>query len=172
MSDRAIIEAIQTITGTQLTDKVLSLEATVDSVDEKTRTCNVTAVSGKSEISIPDVRLMASVDDGMLLIPVIDSNVTVIVSTYGDPYISSFSELERIIFMGGDLGGLVKLLPLLEKINNIEKDINILKNIFANWTPIAGDGGLALKTAATAWTGQRITETLRKDIENTNITQG
>lgn len=172
MSDRSIIEAIQRISGTQLTDTVRAFDGTVESVNEPERTCSVVVVAGQSAVTIPDVRLMAAIDDGVLIIPEIDSTVTVITSTYGDPYVSTFSEVARIIFMGGDLGGLVKLLPLLKSLNSLENDINTLKSVFSSWVPLAGDGGLALKTAATAWISNSVAVTDRTDIENTNIKQG
>lgn len=172
MSDRTIAECVQALAGTQLGDDVRIFDATVDSIDVATRSCTVTAVSGKDAVTIPGVRLMADIDDGILVIPEIGSTVTVIASTYGEPYVSSYSEVRQIIFMGGDLGGMVKLLELVSKLNNIEKDINTLKNAFKAWTVLPGDGGAALKTIAATWAGSNIAETKRADLENPNITQG
>jgi len=59
---------------------------------------------------------------------------------------------------------------LLTKINNIEDDLNKLKNVFTTWTPASGDGGLALKTASTSWYTAPITLTTQPDISHPNIT--
>jgi hypothetical protein len=44
-----------------------------------------------------EVRLMASVDDGSYLIPKVDSTVIVSYSDFVLPYVSMFSEIEKII---------------------------------------------------------------------------
>lgn len=172
MSNRSIIEAIQAISGTQLTDKVYLFEGTVDSVSESARTCTCSIVAGQTAFTIPDVRLMASIDDGILIIPEIDSNVTIVGSTYTEPYITTYSGIEKIVFRGGDLGGMVKLLSALSSLNKIENDINTLKNAFNSWVVLPADGGAALKAIASIWSGQSLTPTKRTDLENTNITQG
>lgn len=173
MSDNRTIQvAIQHLAGTHDSDTVYAMDAVVESVDQSTRTCVVTVVAGRVANQIPDVRLMATVDDGILCIPTIGSNVTILVSTYSDPYITSFSSIDSIILRGGDLGGLVKLLIALSSFNQLEKDLNNLKNLISGWAPISGDGGAALKTILTSWFSTKLTITKRIDLENTAITQG
>ena len=94
--ERAIVESIQRITGTQLADKIAIYSATVDSVDLAARTCTVTTLSSQGEMTIEGVQLMASVDDGLLLVPVIDSTVIVTYTTFNKPFISLFSALRRV----------------------------------------------------------------------------
>jgi|GEM_PF-473765 len=84
----------------------------------------------------------------------------------------SFTIGDKIQLNDGSLGGLVKLLDLVAKLNKLENDLNTLKNVLKTWTPVANDGGAALKAAASTWAGQQLQVTQRGDIENTNITQG
>lgn len=172
MSDRSIRESIQYLAGNHQTDRVSLMDATVVSVDEAARTCICTAVTGASGNDIPDVRLMASVDDGFLIIPALGSTVIVAQSIFTDPLVVGFSEVDKIILRGGDLGGLVKVLSLVTRLNLLEKDINTLKTAFTTWVPASGDGGAALKAATATWFTQELTETVREDIENETITQG
>lgn len=71
------------------------------------------------------------------------------------------------VFNGGDLGGLINIADLTDRLNTIEKDINNLKKVFAtSWSPVAQDGGAALKTAAASWSGTQLTLTKRGDYED------
>lgn len=172
MSDRSIRETIQHLAGTHENDTVSVIDATVDDVDALNRICSCTPIGGSIAAQRTDVRLMAALDDGILIIPAKDSTVTILLSTFTSPVIVSYSEVDSIIFRGGDLGGLVLLLAALKSFNQLEKDINNLKNLIKAWTPAPGDGGAALKTALTVWFGQALTITQRVDLENENITQG
>ena len=95
MSDRAIIESINKIVGNHKTDNVTYVNATVNSVDVNARTCNVTCVEGHTEYNVT-ARLMACVDDGILIIPAIDSNVRIIFSRENVPFVCQYSEIENI----------------------------------------------------------------------------
>jgi hypothetical protein len=172
MSDRLISEAIRTLAGTTRAGGVFAFDAVVKSVDKAARTCVVYAITGKTQSEIPDVRLMAAVDDGVLIIPAVDSNVTIIVTAQADAYVTQYSEVEEIIFRGGDLGGLVKLLDAVDRFNKIEDDLNSIKQAFTTWTPTPNDGGAALKAAAATWSAQQLIKTVRSDIENEKIKQG
>lgn len=173
MGDKAgIIAAIQQITKTRLTDKVYIAACSVDSVDQLARTCNCTAIDGKTQAEFTDVQLMAEVDDGELKLPTVGSTVIIAYSEYVLPFVLLYSEIDQIIYFGGDLGGLVKVIDLTTKLNNLENDINNLKDAFNAWTPVADDGGAALKAASATWAGESITPTEQSDIENTNILQG
>lgn len=78
---------------------------------------------------------------------------------------------DQTTFNNGSLGGLIKLLPALQKINALEGDLNSIKAVFAAWVPVPQDGGLALKTAAAAWAGKTFTLTQQSELENTKIKQ-
>ena len=98
---RTIIEAIQKLSGTQLKNNLFCIPATVLSVDEGERTCVVEAVGGNEAIRIEGVQLMASVDDGLLIIPEIESNVIVSYSTLYPAFISQFSSINKFLLIVG-----------------------------------------------------------------------
>lgn len=83
------------------------------------------------------------------------------------------TKAEKIVFNGGKNAGLVKVKELTEKVNVLEKDLNLVKAIFAAWVPPvppAIDNGAALKTAIATWAGQQIKVTQQTDIEDKVIT--
>lgn len=171
MSDRAIIESIQQAAGTQLADTVFSLTGTVDSVDQAARTCVITATTGKTSNVIPDVRLMAAVDDGILIIPELGSTVQIIISTYTEPYVSQYSGVSSIVLLGGDLGGLVITPNLITQINLLENKVNSMISIFnAHTHPITTAPGTSSVTLTPV--SGTLTPTVATDIANPNITQG
>lgn len=170
MSDRAIQEAIQILSGTHLSDKVYFIDATVKSVDEQARTCVVVALSGKAGNEFT-ARLMASVDDGVLIVPTVESTVAVSMSDFNTATIVQYSEVEKIVLRGGDLGGLVKVIELTEKLNNLENKLNSLVakyNIHThNVTAVGSPTGPGLQPESGA-----LTPTQRSEIENDKINHG
>lgn len=76
---------------------------------------------------------------------------------------------EGVVLNGGNFGGMVKVEPLTSRINDIENDINELKNIFASWVTVPQDGGAALKAASATWAGSLLTPTQRGDYENEKV---
>ena len=170
MSNRAIREAVAILAGTHKIDKVYSITAEVVSVDISARTCVCEQISGASTV-LNDVLLMASVDDGFLIIPEIGSTVNIIVSDKTEPFICQYSGIEKIIFRGGDLGGLVIVKPLVQKINALENKLNSLLTKFNMHTHNV--------TAIGAPTGPNILQEVGSvvitkiiDLENKNITHG
>lgn len=161
MSDRAIQEAIQILSGTNLSDKVYAVDATVISVDEVKRTAKVQVVSGKANNTIT-ARLMSAVDDGLLIIPAISSTVGILMSDFTRPSIIQYSEVDRIILRGGDLGGLVKIVEITQKLNNLVSELRA-ELIKIQTGIIAGGGTYAPGT---------ITRFSKADYENQNITHG
>lgn len=171
MSDREIRESINKITGTYLTDKVHAVEATIISVDSTSRLCVCQVVSGKASNIINDVRLMATADDGLLIIPTIGSSVCVIISDYNDPYISQYSGIDKIILRGGDLGGLVRVINLTTKLNNLESKVNDLVTKFAAHTHTVVSVGSPTSPNLLPVVGS-LTPTQQTEIENKLITHG
>ena len=125
-------------------------------------------------IAIPDVRLRASEtgDDGeMLVTPKVGSAVT-IGSLSGDLsqlVVLQVDHIETIVINGGKLGGLINIEQLTEKLNTIEDDINSLKKVMSTWTPVAQDGGAALKASVSTWSGQALTKSQRGDYEDVTV---
>lgn len=183
MSNRTIITAVQKMAGTFLKDNVLYAYGTVISVDDSNETCEVLLNTGEQQSLIPNVKLQAGIGDGLLLIPKEGSEVIVCYSSkdYVPPYIVLTSDIEFVYLVAsntitlndGTYGGLVKVVDLVTKLNNIENDINKLKQAFLAWTPVPNDGGAALKTSLNAtYPSTALTLTNRNDIENTKINHG
>ncbi len=168
--DRAIGIAISQLAGTHNQDSVFMFDAVINSIDKPNRMCNVTKVGGETSGQL-DVRLMASKDDGCYVIPMIDSNVIVIGSNNVTPFVAQFSEVESIEWLGGENDGVPLVNPLLEKLNNLENDINTLKSAFSSWVVVPSDGGAALKAISATWAGQQLQPTQKQDIEHIKIKQ-
>jgi hypothetical protein len=189
MSDRDISVAIRHLAGTHNEDKVQLVQAEVDSVDEAARTCDVTTISGKESTAIERVKLMASLDDGILFLPTVGSTIFVSYSTFNVPYVALFSQIDKVLFIvggsvlqmidgklmfnDGSYGGLVEVAQLVTKLNNLENFVNDLVQKFNSHTHIltlTSGTGTAAPTAAPE-TGT-LTQTKRGDIENTSIIHG
>lgn len=198
---KAARTAIQKIANTHDIDVVEIINCNVVSVDKSSRTCVVTPLSGKSDTTIEDVGLMPERNDGEFKIPKVDSTVGVVMSTFVDPYIVSWSELDEwyiVIgdntidmidsltkFNGGEYGGLIKVKDpedtnkgLLKKINNLENLINDLINKYNSHVhpaTLAVSGGSA--TGTTSVTTQLETGTIapitsEADLTNADVAHG
>ena len=171
MSDRTIREAISILAGTHKMDKVYSVSAEVISIDVKARTCVCIQISGSASTTINDVLLMASADDGLLIIPVVGSTVHIILSDGMEPYISQYSAIDKIIFRGGDLGGLVKIQPLVNKLNALENKLNeFMIKYNAHVHPVVSVG--APTGPSSILENGPLTPTALTELENKNITHG
>lgn len=181
-------EAIQELT--KIPDSMAM--CTVKSVDEAKRTCVATTVSGVSGVELKDVMLMASVDDGKLLVPAVDSNVIVQWSDKVTPYVAMYSELSKVLYVvgdnaieisdkvkvnGEDYGGLIKIEKLVEKINAIESKVdshiaNYNTHIHITTATVgatATPGTIAPTTSTETAIG---TKTKVSDLENETIQHG
>lgn len=126
-------------------------------------------------LELEGVRLRA-VDDGsengMRVTPKAGSYVVVADVSGGrleQLVVVGWSEVEKIEVNGGELGGLVKVQELTDRLNALERDINKLKNALTTWVPAPGDGGALLKTATASWAAQPLAETQKGDIEDEKI---
>jgi len=183
--------AIQRLAGTyDLTHKIDVYVAEVSSeIDIATRTVEVKTISFDTEIAIPSVKVMASVDNGIIPAPTLGSMVLVGYNLMVDPFIILCSSIDYwLVYIGnisykisadgialnGDgYGGLMQIAPSITAWNNLQNDINKLKLAFALWTPAANDGGLALKNSLTAnYPTANIPVTSQSDIENTKVKHG
>lgn len=189
MSDRDISVAIRHLAGTHNEDKVQLVQAEVDSVNEAARTCDVTTISGKESTAIEGVKLMASLDDGILFLPTVGSTIFISYSTFNVPYVSLFSQVDKVLFVAGSTalqmidgklmlndgsyGGLIEVEQLVTKLNNLENLVNDLVQKFNSHTHIltlSSGSGTAAPTAAPETT--ILQQTQRNDIENTTIVHG
>lgn len=134
-------------------------------------TCEV-SIDG---LSIPDVRLRASteVDGAQIIVRPAVGSVVIVGSLTGDLdhlVVLSMDRAEEVIINGGELGGLIKVQELTKKLNTIESELNNLKQLFASWVPVKGDGGAVLRGLLGSWAGKRLTPSKREDYEDTKVT--
>ena len=162
--NRDIIECIREMSGTKRLSNVFYVDAVVDSVDIETRTCEVTVNDGKSAYQLT-ASLMASVDDGILVEPELDSNVKVVFSETVDAVIVQFSAIKNITFIAGtkiklngdSLGGLVEIIPLIAWMTKVKVDLTTIQ---------AALNGLGVPVAITADTPTQ------SNFENTKVVHG
>lgn len=170
-----IARAIKAITGGNGGTALFTAE--VKSVEGETCTVLV------GELEVPDV-LLTPADEGadgkLVITPKEGSQVTVADLSGGELRrlaVVHWGEVEKmsltagsIELNGGDNGGLVKIEALTDKINNIEKDINKLKQAFTTWVPVPQDGGASLKGGVASWAAQQLVQTQVSDLEDDKIT--
>lgn len=175
--DRSIISAIQKMTGTYNIDTVYLVTGKVTEVNEASGTCTVEAISGNASTEIQNVEFQTVVSDGVLIIPRVDSEVKVLFSKYTDPFVVQYSEVEKMYlsadlvqFNDGQLGGMVKVISLTDKLNAIENKVNSIIASFNSHVHTSGGAGSPTTTPTSPISGT-LTPTNRTDIENTTITQ-
>lgn len=171
MSDRAIQEAVQVLSGTRQQDKVYTIDAVVKSVNKAKRTCIVQAISGRANNTFT-ARLMASVDDGILMLPTVGSTVVITRSDYSRAYVSQYSEIDQIIMRGGDLGGQVIVGKLVDRLNRVEQALRDLiqkynTHVHPGVTTGPGSSGPTVNQESGL-----VTDTTIDEIENKNVTHG
>ena len=76
---------------------------------------------------------------------------------------------DGFVINGGELGGMIKIEELVNRLNAIENDINNLKQVFTSWTVTPQDGGGALKTASSSWYQQSLEKSQRDPLEDTKV---
>lgn len=142
--------------------------ATVLSVDDTEKTCDVEIIDG-AELEGVMLQKVAS-DDGFFIKPKIGSLVAV---SWGDKttaFVTMFSEVDSIVFQGGGNGGLIIINDLVTKLNELNDKYNDLVQRLLSWTPVTGDGGTALKTLLTTPTPiEQNTAFSADDFENENF---
>ena len=150
-------------------EKPVTILGTIAAVDENSKTCNI----DDDGFMMYGIRLQSVTNAaaGILKVPKIGAQALAVKIEDGDGFmLLDCAEYDKIIFNGGTNGGLINIESLVNKINAIENDLNSLKTVFKSWTPVAQDGGSALKTAAADWADQTITKTKTKDLEDKTIT--
>lgn len=110
-------------------------------------------------------------ESGILITPKTGSYVTVadLSGNLTRIVVVGFSEVEEIKINGGQLGGLVKIEKLVDRLNYIENKIGDLMNVFNNWEPTSQDGGAALKAIVTPWFVGQMQLSQRSDLEDTKV---
>jgi hypothetical protein len=180
MSDwkQELRKAIRQLAGTDNIDGVTSFDCTVDSVNEDEFTCDVTAIGGNATTTVPGVRIASESNDGFKLIPKVGSTVTIVMTERGLAYVAMYSDIEKVVFMDGTYGGIVKVKDpldltagLLNKVNNLENQQNqILTILKAVSIPLAPSGTYPFAPLFTAL--NNLTPTTEGDIVNNKIKHG
>jgi hypothetical protein len=169
--ERQAEELVQKLAGTYLKDLVSIVICEVDSVDKKERTCDCTPVNGNADTSIPSVRLCAENNDGFLVFPKVGSTVIVAFSTYNSAFVLMYSDVDSVQFMDGSFKGIVKVIELTEKLNNLETLVNNHLLAYNTHTHLGVTAGFSASGITTPDT-QHLTLTTKSDIENPLITHG
>lgn len=155
-AERALREAIQQLAGTHLKDKVKFVDCNVDTINLDAGTCDATPIGEDASVQIININLESEVADGMLIVPVVGSTITVFYSTRNLPYILKYSDIDKVYYSGnlfqfgdGTYGGMVIASNLISQLNT--QLTAMLAAITAAYTAQAGfDGGAGLAAWNTA----------------------
>lgn len=127
----------------------LVFPATVNTVNRQNLTCTVTPPDG---VKLPGVRLKAGieeVEDGLVEIPAIDSSVLVVVigNTDENAFVAKCSQVDEVLFYGGQNGGLIKIQELVKELEKVNTFLSAIQDGFAEWIPPTGapDSGASLR---------------------------
>lgn len=131
-------------------EKIYSQIAKVISVDSSDKLCTVEVVDG-AEIEGVRLQQLAG-DNGLLMIPSIDSMVIISYTDKTTAYVSMFSYIDSVVFQGGNNGGLT-ITP--ELVNNLDKNNDIIQGMLniINGPPIPEPGNGAPSAFQTALAG-------------------
>lgn len=159
-------KAVQRLAGTYLKDVVSILICNVDSVDQANRKCDCTPIGGDANTSLPGVLLCAENNNGLVVFPTVGSTVIVALSNRNTAFVLMYSDVDSIQFMDGSLGGMVKVIDLVTKLNNLE---NLLNGFIALYNAHVHT---ANNTPTVSLETNTLVPTVRADVENTLILQG
>jgi len=159
--------AVRVLAGTEKGENFSVAVCEVKSVDSFT--CNVKTVTGAAEVEIDGVNLCCDDVDGMVIKPVVGSNVLVIFSS-SIGYVLKYSEVETVTFHGGTLKGMLKLEKTVEKLNNLENKVNdLIAACSSQVVTLAPSGTFPLASFFTSVTA--LTPTVEADVKNDKIKQ-
>jgi hypothetical protein len=118
-----IRQAIQSLSG--LNDlQYEGVLCKVSNIDLATLTCTCTPTNGDAEFY--DVLLNADAEKGFTLIPANGSLVIAQQTSQATAYVSMVSKVDQVYIAGDANGGLVKVIPLVTKLNTIEAQLNAI----------------------------------------------
>ena len=156
---------------------VHNTKASVLSVDKTENTCVVKLANTGEEI--PDVKLLSIIDNPdtkFVIYPVVGSDVSIgfLDNDMHDAIVLKISEVDEMILRGDAFGGLVKADVLKTELDKTNALLNAIKTALTTWTPVAGDGGGALKLFLTTGTTSILTKNVGdfSAIKNDNIKHG
>lgn len=161
---------------------------TVTDVDTDARTVDCSPIDESAPILGVNLQANQGLASGIVLFPKVGSFVIVSMMHGGmGGCVIATEEVEKaevvigetrvevtedgVVLNGGELGGLVKVEALTERLNGIEKSINQMKAALSGWVPVPQDGGAALKGAISGWASETLVLTQRGDYENEKVKQ-
>jgi hypothetical protein len=133
---------------------------TVESVDLVKLTCYCIPINDDADIT--EVRLMANIDNGFLLIPKVNSIVVVSFLSDSSAYVSMVSKVSEIQLNGTNYGGLIKIDEQTTKLNQLVSELQAQLVLIA--AGIVAGGG--------TYTPATLTPFNKLDYENTTVKQG
>lgn len=167
-----VIESLNRFIGKSIPP--MPLFCIISDIDPVNLTCYCQPING--DAGITDVRLMASVSVGFLILPKDGSIVGISFINANSAWVSSFSDVDKILLNGDAYGGLPMSPALVTRLNNIENKVNALLTAFNNHTHLyTPSGGLPTPTGPpvpTASVAPPLTPTQLSDIENQTVFQG
>lgn len=182
-SNRDIIYAIRKIAGVDGIKKAQIVMGTVTAINGNT--CNVEVTLGDACQSITDVNLNSAANDGFTLYPENGSDILIALMPDNSAYMIACEDITKtvcyidnnnkyefdsngFIWNGGNNGGLVKVIELTQKVNNLEDLVNNLLTVLKSTTiPLAPSGTYPFAPLYAAY--NPLTPTVRNDIEDTKI---
>lgn len=186
-----IINSIREIC--KVPDTVYSLICTVMEIDLTNNTVDCEPLDGSPDVL--GVQLVTQ-NNGFLIIPKLESKVTITFIDEDNAFVSMFSEVDDIqinlvndfvvnadnilftvdteIQLNGDnYDGLVKIGDLITKLNNLENKVNTIINTFNTHThPYVDSGSPATTSPSTSPVSGTLTPTQQADLENTTVKHG
>ena len=167
---------------THRTNELISGTVVPGSLDEDSYTISVLPTAGTDAIDGVLLNAITENGNGLILFPADNSNVIIgSIDGPGEWTLIRASDITigtskvtvidgTITFNDGSNNGLPKADAITQKLNNLENDINTLKQVFSTgWVVVPNDGGAALKAAATAWSGSTLTDTVSSDLQNSAV---
>jgi hypothetical protein len=156
-------------TLTKANGNAYSKVCTVDSVDLVNLTCYCIPINDDADIT--EVRLMANIDNGFLLIPEVNSIVVVSFLSDSSAYVSLVSKVSEIQLNGTNYDGLVRVQELTDKLNNLENKLNdLITACSTQVVTLAPSGTFPLASFFTTVTP--LIPTQQIEIENITVKQG
>lgn len=189
-ANRDIIYAIRKIAGMDGIKKAQLVMGTVTSVsDDETsndyKTCNVDITLGDACQSITGVHLNASSNDGFTQFPAVNSDILIALMPDNSAYMVACEDIDKVIcyidsnnkfefdsngfiWNGGNNDGLVKVIQLTQKLNNLENKVNSIISIYNSHTHTASSFGSPTTPPSAPVTGT-LTPTTQTEIQNNKI---
>lgn len=133
---------------------------TVDSVDLVNRTCYCIPINEDADIT--EVRLMANIDNGFLLIPEVNSVVVVSFLSDSSAYVSLVSKVSEVQLNGTNFNGLIKIDEQTAKLNQLVTELQAQLVLIST----------GITTAGGSYTPATLSTFNKTDYENIKIKQG